>query len=331
MESEKSERRLVFITGVSRSGTTLMKRILNTYPDVIVWGEHHTFIRQLSESFYRVYESPYMFQDGRPWQKRIRIDEREQHLHGWINPFDRVAWIRHFRDLLDAIFVPPAAAGYRFVGFKDPGYADQPNDRSIEFIRLLYPTAIFVFMVRDGFNRIASARVSQIHTNGRSWILTDGKRACDRWVNQNRRLLEWHQSGKLRSYWVRYEDLIRGRGEVHRLLHEMHLEWGKAQAEVVNRQPGWISSFRDSAYENGYNERWKTLSLMWRCYVYARIARFSRKLGYAPPAMPLLQQGLGWALLALGQLMDIVMVGRLRQLIKRALRISISSNRTRQS
>jgi hypothetical protein len=149
-------------------------------------------------------------------------------------------------------------------------------------------------------------------------------------VDQNQRLLEWHVSGRIRSYWVRYEDLIRGRGEVHQLLHEMGLEWGKAQAEAVDRQPGWISSFRDSAQQNEYNERWKTLPLTWRCYARARIARFSRKLGYEPPALPLLQKSLGWALLALGNLMDIVMVGRLRQLMKGALRLLISSNRNKQ-
>jgi hypothetical protein len=325
MDRQESRPRFVFILGVSRSGTTLMKRLLNTYPSALIWGEHHTFVRQLSAAFYRVYESPYVFQDQRPWQERIRIDEREHYLQGWINPFGRANWVEHFRDLLDVVFVPPEAVGCRFIGFKDPGYAATPEDRSIEFLHLLYPTAIFVFIVRNGFNRVASAREAQLQIGGRCWLLVDGKRHCDRWVNQNRRLLMWHQSGNLNSFWIRYEDLIQGTGEVRRLLRSMHLEWGGEQSELMDCQPGWISSFQDPVHKGKYNERWKALPLLWRCYAFSHMARFSQEMGYRLPRLSILQRSIGWTLLGLGHLLEIAIVGRVRKLAKRVSRLLMSA------
>jgi hypothetical protein len=295
MSYEKSRPRFVFVIGVSRSGTTLLKRLLNTYPDVLLWGEHHTFIRPLADAFYRVIDSPAIFEDYRPWNERVGTDEREHHLHGWINPFDRDDWQRYYRHLLDDIFIPSDAINHRFVGFKDPGYACTPQDRSIDFLHQIYPDALFVFIVRTGFNQVASARLARQKLLGPSRLLRDGRALCKRWITQNRQLFAYHKSGKLNSFLIRYEDLIQGSGDIHHLLQEMDLEWGPPQSELVEGEPGWISSFDDATY----NDRWHQLPYLWRCFSYAYLASASRDFGYVPPRLPRFQQEIGRVLVYL--------------------------------
>lgn len=300
--------RFLFVVGVARSGTTLLMRLLNTWPDVLVWGEHHTFVRPLAEAFYRVWESRWIFEDERPWTERVRGDELGAGSSAWINSFDRSAWENHFRTLLHEVFVPPGVEDRRFVGFKDPGYGAWTEDRGIELLHRFYPNALWAFIVRDGFNRLASARAMRRRDGQPCRLLLEGRNLCDCWVEQNHRLLEWHRSGTLESFWIRYEDLVRGRGEVHRLLEAMDRTWGTAQTALVDA--GGNSSFVAPEDARRHDERWKTLPRAWLGLGHARMAGFAERIGYEPPPLTGLEKGVGRALLEFSRLATLAAAAR---------------------
>ena len=42
----------IFIFSSGRCGSTLMQRILNSYTDITVWGEHNGFLLDIAEAFF---------------------------------------------------------------------------------------------------------------------------------------------------------------------------------------------------------------------------------------------------------------------------------------
>ena len=50
----------VFLVGTGRSGTTLVQRLLNSYSDTLIWGEHAGFLQQYSEAYNLLSKSPSM-------------------------------------------------------------------------------------------------------------------------------------------------------------------------------------------------------------------------------------------------------------------------------
>src|SRR5262249_17774513 len=108
-----------------------------------------------------------------------------------------------------------------------------------------------------------------------------------------RAYLAWHRSGRVRSFWIRYEDLIEGKGEVLALLDHLGKSFGDRQREVLAAEGGRGSSFRDE----GFNERWRKLPAAWIGVVHACVGGPTAEPGSAsgPPAGRRL---LGRALLA---------------------------------
>ncbi len=123
-----------------------------------------------------------------------------------MNPFTQDEFLSSFRSFMRDMFIPADIGDKNFWGFKEISYLRLEKDRTLDFLHLCFPEAIFVFIIRDPFNVLASylSRASIPKTIIRL------KRICSDWRKQNSCFWEWHGSGKLRSFWIRYEDLIQG-------------------------------------------------------------------------------------------------------------------------
>jgi sulfotransferase family protein len=283
-------RQPLFLFGAARTGTTLLQRLLNSYDDVLVWGEHAGMLEGVAEGFYRGWDDPNLFRDPRPLASILADSDPEERWQGWMSWYTRDDWRDAFRGLVERLLLPEGLPGKRVWGFKEIRYLVRPTDRTLDFLHELYPDAVFVFIARDAFNAIASTRrmATGAHT------LVELKALCDRWTARYRAYRDWHRSGRVRSFWIRYEDLIEGRGELQALLGYLGKSFGDRQREVLAAEGGRGSSFRDE----GFNERWRRLPAAWIGVVHACVGGLNAELGYTGSGPSAGRRLLGRALLA---------------------------------
>lgn len=135
----------VFVVGCPRSGTTLLKRILDAHPDLAITPETHWIPRCSRRSIG-------VSQDG-----RITAD-----LYDYLRSYRKFANLRLDPVDVDRLFAHSPPLGYadfvsrifdlygqrsgkKLVGDKTPGYA-----RHIGLLHELWPQAKFVHLIRDG-------------------------------------------------------------------------------------------------------------------------------------------------------------------------------------
>lgn len=269
---QETPQRPVFIFGAGRSGTTLLQRLLNSYPDTLIWGEHAGVLQQLAQGFFRGVDDPNLFRHARPLEQVLIGTDARESWQAWMTWFSADRWTAVFRTMVDTLFRPGGLPGKTYWGFKDIRYGERPADRTLELLHALFPEAVFVFIVRDPRNVIASRR--------RTWgglrsfgALQD---AAALWESRYRSYLAWHRDSVVQSFWIRYEDLIEQRGEILALLGHIGRELGEEQRAVLASSGGRGSGFRDDAV----NERWRRLPSLWRAYLGARLGPLMAELGY---------------------------------------------------
>jgi hypothetical protein len=266
----------LFVLGGHRGGTTLLQRLLNSYDDVAVWGEHEGVLTQIAAAYFRGAESRELWKNVRaPGASDPRRDWQ-----AWMSALAPADWDASFRRLVTSLFLPADATGVRWWGFKEIRYGTTAEDRTIELLATLFPEARVAFIVRDPFNMLASAHSRPEGPR----TLRDVVRACGRLGMRFRTFDRWHRGGRLRSYWIVYEELVREAGDVHRLLGDLGRTFGPAQREVLAAEGGGRgSSFHDGAV----NDRWRRLPAAWLAVAHHALGPTARALGYVPPPVPL--------------------------------------------
>lgn len=276
---ERADRQPIFILGFPRSGTTLLQRILNSYEDVLIWGEHVGFLRDVASAYFRVWRNQDFFKSTVSLDQALQDPGSLTPWPAWMNWIAQDDWKALYRRFLESIFAPGGLPGKRFWGWKEVHYSGAGEDRTLPFLAEIYPDARYVFLVRDGFNNLASFSILPERRNVVAWK----HEGCDRWRDTIRSFRNWHGSGRLHSFWIRYEDLIQGRGEILRLVEHMGKRFGEDQHTILRAESGRVSSFGSESY----NDRWKQLSTFRQGVAMACFASLNRELGYENPRVPL--------------------------------------------
>ncbi|HEV3021302.1 MAG TPA: hypothetical protein VGX76_02500, partial [Pirellulales bacterium] len=115
---------------------------------------------------------------------------------------------------------------------------------------------------------------------GRQWPRRELLEACRNWRLQNQTLLDWHRSGKLRSFWISFEDLTQGGAALAPLLAELGRELGPEQQAVFKMDEGRGSAFGSS---DELEMRWKTLGYLPLAVAEAIVGDVNASLGYEAP------------------------------------------------
>jgi hypothetical protein len=269
----------LFVLGGHRGGTTLLQRVLNSYDDVAVWGEHEGVLTPVAEAYFKGAESPQLFRDVRA----PGASDPRSEWQAWMSAVSRSDWDASFRRLVASLFLPAAAGALRFWGFKEIRYGTSDGDRAIELLATLFPEARFAFIVRNPFNMLASA---QSRPEGPR-RLPDVVRTCRRIATRFATFRRWHASGRVTSHWIVYEELCEGRGGVKDLVRALGHALGPAQRDVIAAEGGGRgSSFHDAAV----HERWRRLPATWLAVARHALAPVARDLGYPlPPVSPWLR------------------------------------------
>ncbi len=135
----------VFIVGCPRSGTTLLQRMVNAHPQIAITPESHWIPRLFEKRRGLTPEGmvtpeliPHLLENPRFTRLQVSGEELEA-LLGSGQPASYSSFVTAILDLYGK------SHGKTLVGDKTPGYV-----RRIKTLHLLWPTARFVHLIRDG-------------------------------------------------------------------------------------------------------------------------------------------------------------------------------------
>lgn len=146
--------RPVFVFTMHRSGGTLLARLLNAHPDIVIWGEHGGWINKLAEADSTLAYIPAVL---RPVEERgleaYASGEGIGNFAPWASPFELRDFRKFSRDLIYSVFSRETQSHQRW-GFKEIRY-HQPA--TAKFLAELFPLASFILLRRDPVNIVTSS------------------------------------------------------------------------------------------------------------------------------------------------------------------------------
>lgn len=259
--------RPIFIAGCGRSGTSLLRTIVDAHPDVYI----------PSESLFIVDYLEYCGQIPqrlKPW-----LFFREPQLRCWYDksPFEFSDCARAVRTVHEMMAVEKGASIW---GQKTPRFI-----RNIDLIEQAFPGVRWVLVYRDPRAVVASLLQSKQHTYS-------VKAACDRWIRDNSRLVELMEgSARDDCLFVKYESLIEHYAEtVNAVFTFLGLDTPSMEYIEDAAEPVFFSRSRFSinTVRNGVRpdraglERWQeALTEEDVSYIEARCGPLMDKLGYS--------------------------------------------------
>jgi hypothetical protein len=150
----------VFVFTMHRSGSTLLGRLLNSHPDLVVWGEHSGIINKLAELDFAIKNNldmqPKMEKD---WFKKFTSDAdfRSSVFDPWTAPPQQAISRTHARKMIFDLFGANLAPGQRW-GFKEIRYH---RPYVAQYLANLFPQAKFVLLKRDTVDATVSNILSE--------------------------------------------------------------------------------------------------------------------------------------------------------------------------
>jgi hypothetical protein len=251
--------RPIFVIGSPRSGTTLVRLILDSHPRISCGEETH-FLRDLEAIV------------GRNWDLVATYG------------LDRDWWLGHIRALYDQFQAEVLArSGKSRWAEKDPTYT-----LHLPFIEELFPDAVYVHLVRDGHDVVASFKDR--------WGYTAAARAARtewaRYVTAARELGERLPSQRFLE--MRYEDLVASpEEEGQRLFGFLGEDWDPAVLEFdpsehsATERYQWFTASRREAggedrtiYQSRVGTGGASLNPVLRTMLRRRHGDLLRELGY---------------------------------------------------
>ena len=292
----------VFLLGSGRSGSTLLQRVLNSYDDITIWGEHRGFLLGLSDAYFEIVAHPWnrqhwtsLWLEATPSWDQVREWKAGDQWQAWMNWVTVADVDEQFRRFLRSFFQHPSGATVgHFWGFKEIRYGR--GDRVIEFLARLFPDARFVFLSRNGLNSVSSQVRTFQPAGTRFRALRDLASTrlvvhrAEQWRLQNATLLEWHRSGTIRSHWITYEAMVRDPEALAPLLADLGKTIGPAQRAVLGNTEG-RGAF---AADVDVNARWRAIGLVPMACAEIVLGEVNADLGYEVPAGLRWARGLRW-------------------------------------
>jgi SAM-dependent methyltransferase len=240
----------IFIVGVPRSGTTLLRVLLDSHPNIACGPESPWLARGVPsiKNFYR-----FMAEDPLGYVQSYGVSRKR--------------FRKQIADWVDSLFMEYA----RSCG-KDR-WAEKTPDHSLEipFLAELFPNACFVHIVRDGRDVACSTSIlseerkaiSEWHSN--NLLMDDGmvadntvQNAALRWHTWLRRI-ERELSRVRRSYTLRYEDLVAApEQELKHLMTFIGEEFSPIMLDYMKKKhdyPDWEWGSRDVKRSEGISTR----------------------------------------------------------------------------
>jgi len=282
----------LFVIGTGRSGTTLIQRVINTFPNTIIWGEHAGFLRQLSELYYFLKDNSslheFSYNNEVPDEKKFDLSSynNSKVWQAWINWYRPADLNSIFRRIAEEIFCPDEFETLSIWGFKEIRYG--PDDRVLDFLLEIYPDAVFLFITRDSLNTIES-QMTTFHKGKSRYTkvkrlvqLPQIIKVANNWKRQNALYLKLSQERPVSHYLIRYEDASEDLTVLNSVLDNVDLEIGGKQLEVLRMKEGRGTNFQ---LNNTVYTRWKRMGFVPAFVAEMIVGSTSLDIGYERPRL----------------------------------------------
>lgn len=160
----KPNERPVVILSSGRSGSTLFQKLLNTHPELTIFGEHAGFLNGLAAAWRAVIMNEWI-PDDRPrgaWLLESDRPIEPQRWTAWDGSFSKRDFERQLKTLVDALFLSHVDEKQRW-GFKEIRYS---RTSFFEFFLKLYPSTQFILLLRNPLDSCVSFAFAAINQGG---------------------------------------------------------------------------------------------------------------------------------------------------------------------
>lgn len=271
IDSSKNAASPLLLLGVSRSGTTLLQRILNSYDDVIIWGEHAGYLTNLVDSYYELVDSSSMKDFSYPQAKGCSVPigeyKNSKQWQAWNNWFKNEDMDSIYRELVRKTFASDWINELRYWGFKEVRYGD--DDRVVDFFLRLFPDVKIVIVYRNPMNVIESQLSSFENIGGKLakfrklLLMPKIFRMAKKWKNRNLNYLAYAQKYPNEVIFVSFENYIADIAVQRRVMDRLCLPFTGKQSDVLGLSEGRGSAYRSNkGKKTDVNSRWKKLGVL---------------------------------------------------------------------
>ena len=210
----------IIILGTGRCGSTLLQRILNTDENIIIWGEHAGFLKDIAKSYFTLTESQQItnnYYQNKNIDKSIIVGALKEYRKSinWVNSFDRQSIKDNYRNLIINLLNDGVNVEKNIWGFKEIVYSK--HDRTFDMLLNIFPSSKFIFSLRHPFNVIASMVINwndsaliekQIRNYDLDSLETLIINYAQRWDNVASSFKYWSIENKANYCIEKYENLV---------------------------------------------------------------------------------------------------------------------------
>jgi len=256
----------IFLLGSGRSGTTLLMKILNSVDDIMLYGEHGGFLKQIAESYFLNFTDYEI--------KKRFINEVEPDLvftkkyeynmgYPWLHWYGKDTIKRNYKKFVESFFNPDKLSKRVFWGFKEIRYGI--GDQVLEMLIDLYPNARFVLIARDPVDVIASQLVMG------KW--GDLNNIVKNWASQNDHMLKFYSKNKENCFLIKYEEMIsKDSDKLNHLFEWLGFEISAKQFNVLDIKKGiWKKSREDGKPHRAMFNKWQTRKIVSKTKIWKNV------------------------------------------------------------
>ena len=191
----------IFVLSVGRAGSTLVQRIINTIPDVYIYGEHFFILNEIFDFYKKCEEKIIKNYKQHPSSFGLNkfMLKKEENLLIAIarsnNLKNEVFKNELIKEFIIKLFNPRKED--IFWGFKELNY----DLKILHFLNTLFPLCRFVFVVRNPIDNINSLCNSP--NMGFTWPL---RRAIETWNTSVFNYYNFYKNHLNKSFLIKYED-----------------------------------------------------------------------------------------------------------------------------
>jgi hypothetical protein len=267
----------LLLLGVSRSGTTLFQRILNSYENVIIWGEHDGFLSDIAESYFKVTNSESMeefsYSQSKGGSASLSDYKNPKKWQAWNNWFEKKDIKNIYKEFLFKTFTSDWGKDISYWGFKEIRYGER--DRVTEFFLDTFPETKVVIIFRNPLNVIESQLSSFENIGGRLakirkiLLLPKIFKMAIRWNKKNLRYLKYFKDNPESVNFFPFEEIISDRNKLGSVLQWLGLPLTNRQLSILKIKEGRGSAYSPVKGQSlNTNTRWKKLGVLPSLLVY---------------------------------------------------------------
>jgi len=219
------KRKVTFLFGTGRCGSTLVQRLINFSPQAIIWGEHGGFLNPIATGYFKVlnnqnlervvYQKPGHYAPIRIINNRKDICNSEI---SWMNNFKKDAMKSSFKEFIESIFCSELPQSISCWGFKEILYGKYKNDLSIDMLLDIFPESKNLIIVRHPLDTIVSMSaawhgklIDDIQEKNDPEDLKEFyqliRKKALQWSSQNEKLRQYTQKFPDNFILIKYEDI----------------------------------------------------------------------------------------------------------------------------